>query len=79
MITLSTGAVLLKDLEPGDYIDGRKYYVNQWLETFIPCNFCRDGCKKQTYGHCAKAYFELWKEKYAQRPLDAWLYREERA
>lgn len=26
-----------------------------------------------------KAYFELWKKKYMQRPLDAWLYREDRA
>ena len=75
---LSTGAILDKEFEPGDYVDGRKYGVKKYLSTFMPCKYCQNPCKRVSYGKCDDAYFIEWKKHYAQRPIDSWLDREDR-
>lgn len=66
MIELPTGAVLDKELKVTDYSDGRKYGPRLgWLSTFHPCRVCKNTkCRRNEYGPCDKAYFELWKEKF---------------
>ena len=63
-IVLSTGAILDKKLEIGDYVDGRKYGPRLgWLSTFNPCKICKnDRCRRNQYGPCDDEYLKLWKE-----------------
>lgn len=67
-ITLSTGAILEKEIEPTDMVNGVIYDTKGWLETFVPCDYCLNKCKRQTYGPCAKAYEKLWVKKYGRTP-----------
>lgn len=65
MIELSTGAILDKELSIEDYSDGRKYGPRLgWLSTFVPCDYCKTKCKKQTFGACDDAYLEIWKKQF---------------
>lgn len=70
---LKTGAILDKELSPGDYVDGRLYGTRGFISTFNPCQYCQNGCRRQTYKLCDDAYFEVWKKEYLQRPIDCWL------
>ncbi len=72
MITLSTGAVLDKDFDIGDYVDGRIHHTRGWLSTFHPCRFCmNERCRRSQYGQCDDEYLSKWLDwKGAQGTLE---------
>lgn len=74
MIALSTGAILDKDMESGDFTDGRRYGPRVGLcETFIPCRFCSaERCRRVVYEPCIKEYEKLWTARFTQRTLEGW-------